>query len=111
MIDVKYPSSARYSGVTWFSNNVGFFRQDFYVAPATSPEVITITNQASVSPRLSIRNLKALPVAGQDTTFLVTADIGSINASTKGLLVKAEDVSTKKMVPFDTDLIPIIRTS
>jgi len=69
-VNVTYPSAPEFSGETSFTNNVGFFRQDFYVAPAASPALTaTSANQSQASPQLLIQNVKVSPVPGQRTTF------------------------------------------
>src|SRR5262249_47671022 len=48
---------------------------------------------------------------GQSSTYHISADVVALNAGTKGILVKAEDLSNSKMIPFDADFIPNLNTN
>jgi hypothetical protein len=109
-VDLIYPSDQdnRYSGMTSFTNNVGFLRQDFYVAPATSPTLTTSDSPAPLSPRLLIGNSKVLQEGRHKRTFPIIVDIGSADAAARGLLVICRDVTKSQAVPCGSDLIPNI---
>ena len=104
-VNVQYPSNPTASGRTSFTNNVGFYRQDFYVAPAVTSGVVTTVSSPAPRARLRIANVTAVPMIGASNALLVSADITASGASADGVMVHVVDLSQTPARPFDMDLI------